>query len=226
MGQGQRVIGYVRVSSEKQADHGVSLEAQQAKLTAYAALYELELVDIIVDAGVSAKTLNRPGLQQALHMLKSGMAHGLLVVKLDRLTRSVRDLGELLERYFTKYALMSVHEQIDTTTANGRMVLNLLMTVAQWEREIISERTTEALSHKRTKGEKLGGSVPYGYVVVDGVLVEDPSEQALLALIRRYRADGLSLRAITEELARKNYQTRKGTPFQVNQIVRMLKDCA
>src|SRR2546430_8457594 len=88
-----RAIGYIRVSTDKQAEHGVSLDAQQAKLAAYAALYDLTLVEVIVDAGVSAKTLDRPGLQRALAMLRKGQVTALLVAKLDRLTRSVEDLG-------------------------------------------------------------------------------------------------------------------------------------
>ena len=88
-----RAVGYIRVSTDKQVDHGVSLEAQRTKLEAYAALYDIELVAVIVDAGVSAKTLQRPGLQQALGMLRHGEADALLVAKLDRLTRSVKDLG-------------------------------------------------------------------------------------------------------------------------------------
>ena len=88
-----RTVAYVRVSTDKQVEHGLSLDAQQAKLAAYATLYELDLVAIEVDAGVSAKTLQRPALQRALGALKAGQAEALLVVKLDRLTRSVKDLG-------------------------------------------------------------------------------------------------------------------------------------
>src|SRR6266478_2729286 len=95
-----KTIAYLRVSTDKRADRGVSLDAQRAKLKADAELYELELVEIIVDAGQSAKSLDRPGLQRALRMLKAGDAEALLVVKLDRLTRSVVDLGTLVERYF------------------------------------------------------------------------------------------------------------------------------
>jgi site-specific DNA recombinase len=103
------------------------LEAQQAPLTASAAVYELALVAIEVDVGVSAKTLQRPALQQALGALQAGKAEALLVVKLNRLTRSVRDLGALVETSFLagKWALMSVGEQIDTGTAAGRMALNI-----------------------------------------------------------------------------------------------------
>ena len=138
-----RAVAYVRVSTEKQADSGQSLEAQRAKLEAYATLYDLQLVEVVVDAGVSAKSLNRPGLERALAMLKSGKADALVVVKLDRLTRSVRDMGELVERYFKngKAALLSVSEQIDTRSAGGQLVLNVLTSVSQWERQAIGERT-------------------------------------------------------------------------------------
>ncbi len=134
-----RTIAYLRVSSDKQADRGVSLDAQRAKLKAYAELYELDLVDVVVDAGLSAKSLDRPGLQRALGMLKAGDAEALLVVRLDRLTRSVVDLGTLVERYIApgKAALLSVGEQIDTRSAAGRLVLNVLASVSQWEREAI-----------------------------------------------------------------------------------------
>src|SRR5258707_14291716 len=114
-----RAVAYLRVSTEKQADKGVSLDAQRAKVEAYAQLYELELVEVGVDAGVSAKTLDRAGLRRALEILKAGQAEALLVVKLDRLTRSVVHLGQLVEDYFAdgKLALLSVGEQIDTESS-------------------------------------------------------------------------------------------------------------
>jgi hypothetical protein len=120
-----RTIAYLRVSTEKQADRGVSLDAQRAKVNAYVELYDLELAEVIVDAGESAKHLDRPGLRRALGMLKRVEADALLVVKLDRLTRSVRALGHLVEKYFApgKAALLSVGEQIDTRSAAGRLVL-------------------------------------------------------------------------------------------------------
>jgi len=147
-----RVIGYIRVSTEEQSTKGVSIDAQRAKLEAYAALYDLELVDVISDAGFSAKTLNRPGLQTVLAKLDNGDADALLVYKLDRLTRSVSDMGTLINNYFgSKFNLLSVSDQIDTRSAAGRLVLNVLTSVAQWEREVISERTHTALAHKKAK---------------------------------------------------------------------------
>lgn len=183
-----KTIAYLRVSTTEQAEQGVSLAAQRAKLEAYALAMDLELVAVIEDRGVSAKTLDRPGLHRALDDLQSGKASALLVAKLDRLTRSVRDLGVLVERYFAadRYALMSVADNIDTTSAAGRLVLNVLVSVSQWEREAIGERTSTALQHLRRQGVKMGRA-PYGWrysqqTDADGrrVLVRVEAEQAVI----------------------------------------------
>ena len=221
-----RAVGYIRVSSDKQVDHGVSLEAQRTKLEAYAALYDIELVAVIVDAGVSAKTQHRPGLQQALGMLRHGEADALLVAKLDRLTRSVKDLGTLLDEYFAEaFTLLSVADSIDTRTAAGRMVLNVLMSVAQWERETIRERTTEAMHHLKTQGRKTGGDMPYGFTLAaDGTtLIADADEQAMLKAIRNARQRGLSQRGVVAELTRQGFVTRKGTAFSLRQVQRIMQ---
>jgi DNA invertase Pin-like site-specific DNA recombinase len=218
-----RVVGYVRVSTEEQATDGVSLAAQRAKLAAYASLYDLEVVAIVEDAGVSAKTLDRPGLSKVLAMVAAGEVEGVLVAKLDRLTRSVRDLGELLDGAFKRGALLSVGEQIDTRTAAGRLVLNILGSVAQWEREAIGERTSAALQHKRSRGELVGG-VPYGFrVAADGVALEaDAGEQEVIAVARELVAGGLSLRKVAAGLAARGYASRSGGEFHAQQIKRMV----
>jgi DNA invertase Pin-like site-specific DNA recombinase len=227
-----RTVAYLRVSTDKQADKGVSLDAQRAKVAAYSALYDLELVDVIGDAGVSAKTLDRPGLRIALEMLKSGRADAVLVVKLDRLTRSVRDLGHLVETYFADSqgpALLSVGEQVDTRTAAGRLVLNVLGAVSQWEREAIGERTASAMRHMQRAGEYTGGAAPIGFrLTPDHRLVQDPSEQAVLAHAQALRAQGLSLQRIASELGRLGYRTRRGRSFASAQVFRMVqaKECA
>jgi DNA invertase Pin-like site-specific DNA recombinase len=221
-----RAVAYLRVSTEKQADKGVSLEAQEAKVRAYAQLYELELVEVVVDASASAKTLDRPGLQKALEMLKAVQAEAFLVAKLDRLTRSVVHLGQLVEDYFAegKWALLSVGEQIDTRSAAGRLVLNVLASVSQWEREAIGERTSAAMQHKASMGEYTGGDLPYGYrLAPDGErLVENLEEQSVLAVARQLREAGLSLRALARELNAQGFRSRKGKPFAHVQIARML----
>jgi DNA invertase Pin-like site-specific DNA recombinase len=219
-----RTIAYLRVSTDKQADKGVSLEAQQEKVKAYAALYDLELVEVITDAGASAKTINRPGLQKALEKLTQGEADALLVVKLDRLTRSVADLGKLIEEHFTegKAALLSVSEQIDTRSAAGRLILNILASVSQWERETISERTRDAMQHKKNQGEYTGGKAPYGFRLDNGELTPDPFEQAVIEQARELRAAGLSLAKVAAELDRRGMQARNGRRFADMQIKRMV----
>src|SRR5260221_881239 len=108
-----RVVAYVRVSTDEQA-HGVSLDAQRDRLADYCRLYGHVIVEVVADEGLSGKTLDRPGLRRALAMLKAHAVDGLIVCKLDRLTRSVRDLGGLIETYFSNgIALLSVGEQID-----------------------------------------------------------------------------------------------------------------
>ena len=160
-----KAVGYVRVSSEQQASEGVSLDAQRHKLRDYCRAMDIDLIDIIADEGYSASSLKRPGLQAALSMLRNGKATTLIVVKLDRLTRCVKDLGTLCEQYFSdakSYTLLSLSDAIDTRSASGKLVLNVLTSVAQWEREAISDRTREAMEHLKRQGVRLGGA-PYGW---------------------------------------------------------------
>jgi DNA invertase Pin-like site-specific DNA recombinase len=221
-----RVVAYLRVSTDKQADHGVSLDAQRSKVETYAQLYDHQLVAVEVDAGVSAKTLDRPALQRALAMLKAGKADALLVMKLDRLTRSVRDLCTLVEKYFSdgRYSLISLGEQIDTRSAAGRLVINVLASVSQWEREAIGERTAVAMQHKAARREYTGGVAPYGFeLAADGVrLQEIQAEQAIILQTRVLRSQGLSLRAVASALAQRGHLSRTGRVFAAVEIQRML----
>lgn len=215
-----KAIGYIRVSTDKQADHGVSLDAQREKLKAYAMLYDIELVDLVVEQG-SAKCLKRDGLQEALGRLGVD-ADALLVVKLDRLTRSVADLGRLVETYFQDHALLSVGEQIDTRSAAGRLVLNVLASVSQWEREVIGERTSAAMQHMRSMNKYTGGKVPYGYKLVEGELVEDKAEQCVIMLVAKYKGLGLSYTKIARVLKDAGHLSRTGKQFDHKSIKQMV----
>src|SRR6201997_3650156 len=156
-----KTVGYVRVSTDKQADRGVSLDAQAEKIRAMAVVHNAELLDIIVDGGESAKSLNRPGMAKLLAMVDAGEVQVVIIAKLDRLTRSVKDLCTLLERFNRRgVTLISVAESLDTGSAAGRLVLNILTAVSQWEREAIGERTRDAMSHKRSQGQRVG-NIPY-----------------------------------------------------------------
>lgn len=213
-----RVIGYARVSTEEQASTGVSLAAQVEKIRQYAGLYDLELLDVIEDAGQSAKTLNRPGLQQALLILRSGEAGGLLVAKLDRLTRSVSDMSSLIRDYFgdrSQHAasLLSVADQVDTRTAAGRLVLNILTSVSEWEREAIGERTRVALQYKKAQGVRLGAPA----------LGATPAEIETLRHIVQLRAEGMTLQQIAAHLNTDEWKTKRGGRWHPMTVSNALK---
>src|ERR1043165_2411295 len=181
-------IGYVRVSTQEQATEGVSLDAQRDKLRAYCKANDIKLIDISADEGVSGSTLDRPGLQAALRMIKRGRANTLIVVKLDRLSRSLRDMCTLVEDYFAdeRYHLLSACGMVNTHNAAGRMLMMNLANFNQFEREMISERTREALQHMKSQGIRLGVA-PYGYEYSQQtdekgrrVLVPKADEQAVI----------------------------------------------
>ena len=220
-----KAIGYIRVSTQEQATQGYSLDAQTAKLKAYASLYDIELIDIVVDAGVSAKSLKREGLQRVLTTLDNGGADAVLIFKLDRLTRSVKDWNVLIEKYFTNHALLSVSDQIDTRTAAGRLCLNVLMSVAQWERETIGERTSTALQYKKSQGQHIG-SVPYGYESIDKTLAVVESEAAAISLIQEMREQGAKLQAIADELNAQNITSKRGGKWYPSSVKNVIERAA
>jgi DNA invertase Pin-like site-specific DNA recombinase len=224
----RRVVGYVRVSTEAQATEGVSLDAQRARLIAYCAALGYELVAIETDAGASARSLDRDGLRAALARLDNGDARALAVVKLDRLTRSVRDLAALVERYFHGGGggaeLLSVSDSIDTHTAAGRLVLNVLVSVAQWEREATAERTREALATVRATGGTLGAAAlgwrrataldARGRRTVETV----ESELVTIARAQELRALGGSLRTIAATLTAEGHPTKRGGRWSAEHV--------
>lgn len=212
-----KVIGYTRVSTDEQEASGLGLEAQTAKLRAYCELFGHELVEIVTEAA-SGKSLRRPGLQGALDAILAGKASGLLVAKLDRLTRSVRDMGNLLEQHFQSAHLLVVAEQVDTSSAAGRLVLNVLMSVAQWEREAIGERTRDALKAKRARGEKTGGGIPFGFDLVDGRLAENLAEQQVIHLMKSLRARGYGYAKIAKHLNADGLLTKTGREWQAAMV--------
>ncbi len=218
-----RVFGYVRVSTKEQVESGLGIEAQIKKIKAYCGLYELELVDILIDEGYSGKTLDRPALKKLIERLEKGEADGVVIAKLDRLTRSVADMGVLLERVFNEKQLFSVSENVDTRTPSGRLVLNVLISVAQWERETIVERTKDALRAKRARGEKTGGDVPFGYDEKDGKLIPNEKEQRIIDLIKRLRNKGYGLKRIAKFLNENGFRTKKGKAFTHIQVKRILE---
>ena len=218
-----RAVGYVRVSTDQQAQEGVSLEAQQTRIRAHCVSQEIELVDLIIDDGYSAKSLERPGVKRVFAMLTAGRADAVVVVKLDRLTRSVKDLGILLDTYFREglpYSLLSVSDAIDTRSAGGKLLLNVLMSVAQWEREAISERTQEAMNELKRRGVRLGGA-GFGWQWTKAPdatgrkqLIPHPKEQAAIRRICALYRQGLSVHTIAKRLDRDGIRARGGKSWE------------
>jgi len=198
------VIGYVRVSTHEQAENGVSLAAQEQQIRRYCKGNGWHCIEVLRDDGYSAKDLKRPGLQGILEKFpeKRRRFDGLVVTKLDRLTRSMRDLvalTDLVEEH--SVALVSIQEQVDTTSATGKLFRAIVTSISEWERSIIGERTREALAYKRRNGERIG-TIPYGFTLApDGThLVPVRAEGKVLARIAKERKRGISYDRIADDL--------------------------
>ena len=219
-----KAIGYVRVSTQGQAEDGVSLDAQEAKVRAWADLNGADDVVIFRDEGISGKRSdNRPGLQAALGAVGKGDA--LIVYSLSRLSRSTKDTLILSETLLKKEAdLVSLSERIDTTTAAGKMVFRMLAVLSEFERDQISDRTRFALAHKKAQGEKTGGDVPFGYKVRGGKLVRHAEEQKAIDRIMDLNGKGESLRSICRRLEEAGIARKRGSrswhPVTVQRIIR------
>jgi site-specific DNA recombinase len=223
-----KAVTYVRVSTDEQATEGVSLDAQAAKLAAWANLNDAEIIGSYTDAGLSGTREDRPGLTAAIaHACREGAV--VVVYSLSRLSRSTTLTIRLADELAKHGAdLVSLSEKIDTTTAAGRMVFRLLSSLAEFERDQIAERTKAALSHKKAKGERVG-SIPFGYdLAADGInLVPNAGQQRAIVLIRELKAAGVSMRSIADELNSRNVPTSKGkSEWKHSTIQRILNRAA
>ncbi|MCH8807868.1 MAG: recombinase family protein [Planctomycetes bacterium] len=209
------------MSTSGQATDGVSLEAQRGRIQAWCVANGCELAAVHVDAGISGKRAdNRAGLQAALaDVCKRGGA--LVVYSLSRLARSTKDAIAIAERLEKAGAdLASLTERIDTTTAAGKMVFRMLAVLAEFERDLVSERTVAALAHKASIGERVG-EIPFGWTLAtDGVtMIRHEAEQAAIRDMRELRVNGRSYRAIAAELTRRGILTKKGKTTWTHQSV-------
>ncbi|MBF0459549.1 MAG: recombinase family protein [Nitrospirae bacterium] len=203
-----KAIGYVRVSTLEQANEGISLENQTQKIRQYCQLNDLELTGIITDAGVSGKTTNRPGLIEVLHLVKTKKVQAVVVYKLDRLSRKVLDTLTMIEMFDkATVAFHSITEKIDTASAMGRFFLNITASLAQMERDLISERTADALQMK-VKNHERAGQIPYGWTLAEdgNTLTPNALEQEAIVKIRELRAKGYTLQAVCNELTKEGYK--------------------
>lgn len=212
----KKAIGYIRVSTQGQADEGVSMEAQKAKIEAWCLLNDYELVSIYEDAGISGTKSDRDGLQQALQGIDKGSA--LVVYSMSRLTRSTKHMLQISDDLEKAGAdLVSLTESIDTTNAAGKMVFRMLAVLNEFERDQVSERTKAALEHKKASGEKYG-TVPFGFKEVDSRLEEVKEETAIVAEILAARERGLTLRAIADDLNQRGIKGKQGGKWYASTV--------
>nr|WP_181726201.1 recombinase family protein [Polaromonas sp.]QJS06516.1 resolvase [Polaromonas sp.] len=219
----RQAIGYIRVSTDKQVNEGVSLEAQEAKIVSWCKTNDYELVKIYVDAGISGKRMDtRKELLAALASLKKGMA--LVSYSLSRLARSTKDALAIGEAVAKKKAdMVSLTEQIDTTTAAGKMMFQMLSVLAEFERNLVAERTTNALQHKKRAGQKYTNQTPYGFEAIEGRLVQVQQEAEVVGEIQTARSSGKTLQSIADHLNGRSIPTKTGkqwTPATIHLLLR------
>jgi len=214
-----KAVIYTRVSTEEQSREGVSLANQLSKCRLQAQLDDMDVVAEIEDAGKSAKNLNRDGIQKILHMAKHKECDAIVIYKLDRLTRSVVDLNEIVNTLNKLgVSLVSVQDHLDTHSANGLLAMNLLATISQWERQVIAERTSTALQYKKSELKTYCGVTPFGYADINGNLVEVPEEQDALNLMRTMRTEGAPFHEIASKLNELGIKPRKGGKWHFSSV--------
>lgn len=198
-------LAYCRVSTEEQANEGYSIEGQADRLRAYALSRDLGEVTVIEDPGSSGKDVNRPGIQQLLAAAEAGHVRHVIVWRLDRLSRNLRDLILIADRFGELgVALHSVSENLDLSSASGRMFYNILGAFAQFFREQLSENVRMGNQRAAIEGKWLNRPKT-GYDMVNGELVPN-GDAARVAEVFRMRGENLSYRAIAERTGL-NYST-------------------
>lgn len=218
-------VGYVRVSTVEQvAGHG--LEVQEQAIRAWCKKNRLRLVATYRDEGQSGSNgiEDRVGLAGALGALKAGEGEQLVVYRLDRLARDLILQETLIERLREQGTpVVSATEDVETDTDDPTRVLirQVLGVIAQYEKSVIRGRMMAGKAAKREAGGYVGGTVPYGFRLVDGQVLPDPDEQVVVALVGRMAASGLSLRAIGAELNRRGHRPRSGDAWHPNTVRRI-----
>jgi DNA invertase Pin-like site-specific DNA recombinase len=183
------MIGYIRVSTDEQADSGLGMAAQRAAVTAEAERRGWMIAAIHEDT-LSGKGLDRPGLAAALAAVEAGDAAGIVVAKLDRLSRSLRDFAELMARAQSRgWNLVALDLGVDLPTAAGEFMANVMASAAQWERRIIGQRTRDALAAKRAQGVKLGRPATLPESVVERIVAAHKDGEGWSAIARQLNAE-------------------------------------
>ena len=231
MTEQRKAIAYTRVSTNEQAISELSLEAQHREVIAQAERSDLTIVRVLTDKDESASTLNRPAMSELITHIDSGRIDAVIISKLDRLTRRIKDFMSLLQRLRkAKRAgggkgvdLISSAESLDTGSDTGQIVINIMNSVSQWDREVIGERTSAVLQERKAQGKSTGNPY-YGFEAgEDGKLIENEQEQAVLQRVAELRAEGKSWAIVASTLTGAGVRTRRGTAFSRQGLSKIAK---
>jgi len=220
-------VGYVRVSTDQQVDHGVSLETQHERIRAYTLLHKLNLVEIVSDEGISGSIplADRAGGRRVLDLLRHEGAGHVVALKLDRLFRDAADAlvqTRIWDRKGIAVHLIDVGGQtIITSSAMGRMFLTMMSGFAELERNLIAERTATALQHKRSR-RQVYNHTPLGFVRDGDTLVPDAGEQLVVEKILAMRTEGMSYGKIAAGLNEDGITGKLGGRFHASTIQKIV----
>jgi site-specific DNA recombinase len=204
-----KAVAYVRVSTADQAREGWSLAVQRKRVRAYCEARGWRLSRVYADEGISSAA-RRPAFEEMVDDVLADGVNAIVAMKLDRLGRSAAGLLSLYERLERKgVRIVTIEDGIDTSTANGRLMRTILAALAEWERDVIRDRTRTGVRAAMEDGRRVG-QPPYGYTVRDGRLVKHPDEQKILGRIRSRHAAGASLVTIAQELNDAGIAPRRG----------------
>lgn len=215
---------YTRVSTEDQAKEGFSLDAQLEKLNAYCKARDWDVAGTYVDDGYSGRNTRRPAYAQLLEEMDSWDT--LLVIKMDRIHRNSKNFMIMMEKLKERdKEFVSMTESLDTSTAMGRFVMDIIQRIAQLESEQIGERVYDGMEQKaRTNGGTLGFNIPYGYDYEDGNLSVNKTEKDTVEKIFDLYLDGLSMSRIANYLNANQVPTKRNRSWGAQTISRILKN--
>jgi site-specific DNA recombinase len=219
---------YTRKSSEEGLEQEFnSLDAQREACTAYIASQRSEgwvaLSGRYDDGGVSGGTLDRPALRRLLDDIEKGYVDVVVVYKIDRLSRALMDFAKLVEVFDrNSVTFVSVTQSFNTTTSMGRLTLNILLSFAQFEREVIGERIRDKIAASRKRGMWMGGVVPLGYQVRDRKLVIEDNEAAIVRMIFLRFLEVGSVALLAKEIAADGIRGRRGKPLNKGSLYKLL----
>jgi DNA invertase Pin-like site-specific DNA recombinase len=229
-----KITGYVRVSTAEQVNEGTSLEAQEAKVRAWADANDATVTEIIRDEGVSGSKLlaDRPGGKKIARLLEARKpaVDAVVVVRMDRLGRDAAEQIALLKRFKSgKLGVVAIAQKIDLATATGRAMAQIGAVFAELERALVAERTTETLAELRSQG-RVYNHAPFGWDSDGDYLVANRAEQATLRRLVALRDRGLSFHKVAARLNAEGRATKRGGPWQAmtvrNVYLRATSDAA